>query len=98
MKKTILTIFLLFNLNGNTIIGQDKILHFVGGLTIYGSCLILNNAFNIKNSSEKCIIPVISIAFAKEYYDSLGNGHIEFNDYVATISAPILLYTLEYKF
>jgi hypothetical protein len=98
MKKLILTLYLFYNLNASSIIAEDKLLHFVGGLTIYSTCLIINDIFEINMDNQKCIIPVITAALAKEYHDSLGYGNNDVYDFVATITAPILLYTIEYKF
>ena len=87
----------MFNLH-SSIVPADKLLHFVGGLTIYGSCVLINDLLDLNIDNQQCLIPVITAAFVKEYHDSLGYGTNDVNDFAATIAAPILLYNIEYKF
>jgi len=92
MKKITLALLLITSLYA---IDQDKQKHIAAGLFVYVGCELVNYIADIDYiNHETCIASVFAAGIGKEVYDSLGNGHVEIMDAVATVAVPMVSYTL----
>jgi hypothetical protein len=68
-------------LNG---IGIDKWYHFIAGL-------IIASFFNITLGMEVCIVPVIFVAFIKEFIDQWVGGKFDWRDFAWTCAGGAVI-------
>lgn len=70
-------------------IPKDKLLHNFYGVLIYLVAALVSPVFGI--------IAVVVIAIAKEVYDEIKYGGVDWVDIVATVAIPMVLFLREYQ-
>lgn len=77
-------------------IPKDKLLHFGVGTVAYGGTLALSLAGLVLFKLDPKLAPhaalgvVLALAIGKEFYDATGRGHVEVNDFLATLGGGLV--------
>ncbi len=99
MKKTIITMFILFS-GLHAGIGSDKYKHAYAGIGIYAGCMLIDTILEKAGhdtilNKKTCLIPVAVAGIGKELYDRKQVNHTaDLMDVVATVAIPVGFVTL----